>query len=161
MHREVLTSQYIRLATEANWLLWDCLLCNLLQYLTKLPLFTTKCSFHRRQTVGSLCPAENGRGKRTSLAEKSSIKYILRKDVLKHHIPACQKQPTSRGFYSHTNNNQSWFTDKLYDGNLPGNISVVFIITRLGAMWTLKTTSTDLAYTCVQLFPKGNFQHLW
>lgn len=60
VHLEVLTSQYIRLATGANWLLWDRLLCNLLQYLTKLPLFTTKCSFHRRQTVGSLCLLQNG-----------------------------------------------------------------------------------------------------
>jgi len=33
-----------------------------LQYLTKHPLFTTQCSFHGRQTAGSLCKAQNGCG---------------------------------------------------------------------------------------------------
>lgn len=55
----VLTSQYVCFATEANWLLWDCLQCNLVQYLTKLPLFATQCFFHRRQTVGSLCSVQD------------------------------------------------------------------------------------------------------
>lgn len=68
MQLEVLTSQYVRFATEGNWFLRDCLLCDLLRYLTKLPLFTNPMLFlwmsNWRLLPGSKCS-----GKWTSLTE--------------------------------------------------------------------------------------------
>lgn len=137
---EVLTSQYVRFATEANWLLWDCLLCGLLQYLTKLPLFTTQCSFHRRQAVGSLRPAENGRGKGLHWQKIALPNVTLPLTIC---IWICAEKPhhtlPPNAFYSPTKTlNLDWLINFITWINKEISVVIlVFIIAWLVPMWTL------------------------
>lgn len=123
----MLTRQYIHSATEANWLLWVSLLCNLLQCLTKLPLFTTQCSFQRRQT-GFALPSRDCWKKRDFIVKKKkksmcrcSIIYVLL--CWKHY-----KNPKSKHLTDVKQNNieNYWHTHFLYS-TLKLIMSMIFV----------------------------------